>query len=156
MKLLPIDGLKPHPKNRNKHPKEQITRLSELIAYQGIRHPIIVSNLSGFIVAGHGRAQALKKLGLKSAPVDFQDFDSEEKEYAFLQSDNAIQEWADLDLSEINNDLGDLGPDFNIDMLGIKSFKLEPAENIEVDVEDPKDTSTVVCPQCEYEFDPTL
>lgn len=129
--ILPIKELKPHPKNRNKHPEEQIARLARVIEYQGWRHPIIISNLSGFIVAGHGRLAAAKKLGLKEVPVDYQDFESEEQEYAFLQSDNAIALWAELDLSGINADLGDLGPDFDIDLLGIKNFTLDAGENVE-------------------------
>lgn len=129
--MKPIAELKAHPKNRNKHPDEQIARLADIIKYQGWRHPVIVSTLSGFIVAGHGRMAAAKKLGLKEVPVDYQEFESEEQEYAFLQSDNAIALWAELDLSGINADLGDLGPDFDIDLLGIKNFTLEPADKLE-------------------------
>lgn len=127
-KLVPVKELKPHPKNRNDHPDDQIARLARVIEYQGFRHPIIVSNLSGFIVAGHGRLAAAKKLKIKEVPVDYQDFGSEEQEYAFLVSDNAVALWAELDLSGINADLGDLGPDFDIDLLGIKNFTLDVAD----------------------------
>lgn len=129
-KMLPIGEIKPHVKNRNKHPEEQITRLAQVMEYQGIRHPIIISHLSGMIVAGHGRLEAAKKLGLTEYPVDFQEFDSEESEYAFLVSDNAIAMWAELDLSGINMDLPDLGPDFNIDNLGIQHFSLDIHDRI--------------------------
>lgn len=125
---VPIDGLKPHPKNRNTHPPDQIKRLAEIIRYQGFRHPIIVSTLSGFIVAGHGRLEAAKELGLQRVPVHFQSFEDEDQEYAFLVSDNAIALWAELDLSGINADVGDLGPDFNLDLLGIKDFVLDMSE----------------------------
>lgn len=130
-KLVPLQDLKEHPKNRNKHGEDQITRLAQIFEYQGIRHPIIVSNLSGFIVAGHGRLAAARKLGLEEFPVDYQEFGSEEEEYAFLVSDNSIALWAELDLSGINADLPDLGPDFDIDLLGIKNFKIDVAENEE-------------------------
>lgn len=127
-KLIPLTDFSNHPKNRNQHSKEQITRLAGIFEYQGIRHPIIVSNLSGHIVAGHGRLEAAVKNGYKEFPVNFQDFKDEEQEYAFLVSDNSIALWAELDLSGINIDLPDLGPDFDIDMLGIKDFELEPAD----------------------------
>lgn len=129
--LVPLADLKPHPKNRNKHPKAQISRLAEIFEYQGIRHPIVVSRLSGFIVAGHGRLEAAQKAGLTEFPVDYQEFASEEQEYAFLISDNAAALWAELDLSGINTDLPDLGPDFNIDLLGIKNFTIDVAEKEE-------------------------
>lgn len=127
-KLVPLNELKPHPKNRNRHGDDQVSRLAHIFEYQGIRHPIIVSNLSGFIVAGHGRLAAATKLGFKEFPVDYQDFGSEEEEYAFLVSDNAVALWAELDLSGINADIGDLGPDFDIDLLGIKNFTIEVAD----------------------------
>lgn len=126
-----IKKLKPHPRNPNKHSKEQIERLAEIIAYQGFRSPIVVSNRSGFIVAGHGRVEAATLNELKKVPVSYQDFTDDEQEYAHMTADNAIAEWATLDLSMINKDIIELGPDFNIDMLGIKDFALEIADKYE-------------------------
>ncbi len=88
--LVPIHKLQPHPENPHKHSGQQIERLAKLIDYQGIRHPIIVSKRSGFIVVGHGRLMALKKLNVSVVPVDYQDFENEAQEYAFIVSDNAI------------------------------------------------------------------
>ena len=127
-RMIPIHELKDHPKNRNKHSDEQIERLAKLYEYHGIRHPIIVSSRSGYIVAGHGRKAAAQDLGIKVFPVVYQDFDSDEAEYAFIQADNAIALWAELDLSGINSDLPELGPDFDIDMLGIKNFEIDVAD----------------------------
>ena len=127
-KLVPISELKPHPKNRNKHPKEQIERLAKVLDYQGVRYPAKVSNLSGCITSGHGRIEAAKLNGWTEFPVNFQDYDDEAQEYADVQADNAIASWAELDLSGINADLSDLGPDFDIDLLGIKNFELDVAD----------------------------
>ena len=126
--LVNPKSLKNHPKNRNKHGQDQIDRLAELYQYHGIRHPIIVSKLSGFIVAGHGRKLAAIRAGVTEMPVVYQDFASPEAEYAFLQADNAIAAWSELDLKGINMDLADLGPDFDINMLGIQDFTLDVAE----------------------------
>lgn len=120
--------LKPHPKNRNIHPSGQLDRLAKILAYQGIRAPILISSRSGYIVKGHGTVEAIKRNKWDLAPVVYQDFDSDEQEYAFLQSDNAIASWSELDLSGINTDIGDLGPDFDIDLLGIKNFEIEVAD----------------------------
>jgi DNA modification methylase len=87
-----------------------------------------VSKLTGFVVAGHGRVMALEKLKIKEAPVDYQDFQDETQEYAFLTSDNAIALWAELNLGEINTDLPDLGPDFDIELLGLKDFTLDMSD----------------------------
>lgn len=124
-KWEPIESLKPHPKNRNTHPADQIERLAKIIGYQGWRHPIIVSKQSGFIVAGHGRLMAAKVLNLPIVPVHYQDFVDADQEYAFLVSDNAIALWAELDLSGIHKDLPELGLG-DLDLLGIQGFELEP------------------------------
>lgn len=126
--LVPTSGLTAHPKNRNKHSDEQITRLAGLLKYQGIRAPIIVSKLSHYIVKGHGTLDAIKKNGWTEAPIVYQDFDDEEQEYAFLISDNAISSWSDLDLAGVNFDLADLGPNFDIDTLGIRNFFLDASD----------------------------
>ena len=147
--MVKLTDLKDHPKNPNKHGTDQIIRLSELYKYHGIRHPIIVSKLSGFIVSGHGRKIASVRAGMKSFPVVFQDFDSEEAEYAFMTSDNAISDWSELDFSKINFEVENLGPDFDISMLGIKNFALDVAEgefNPSDEVE--SDEKHKTCPHC--------
>jgi len=124
-----IDSLIPNPKNNNKHPKEQIERLSKLIKYQGFRNPLVVSSRSGFVLCGHGRIEAAKLAGMKQVPVMYQDFENEAQEYAYLTSDNAIASWAELDLSLVNTEMLDLGPDFDIELLGIENFTIDPIDS---------------------------
>lgn len=152
-KVVKLHELKKHPKNPNHHSPEQIQRLAKIMKYQGWRSPIKVSTRSGFITAGHGRLAAALHNGWTEAPVDVQDYDSDEQEMADLIADNAIALWADLDLAQINAELENLGPDFDIDNLGLENFVLEPAdklpnekeldENIETDKE---------CPSCGYKW----
>ncbi len=127
--MVSLRELKPHPKNRNNHPADQVTRLAEILKYQGIRRPIRVSKRSGFMTVGHGQRLAMIEAGYTHAPVNFQEYADEEQEYADIQADNAVALWAELDLSGINTDLADLGPDFDLNMLGIKDFTLDPGEN---------------------------
>lgn len=131
--LIEVQSLKPHPKNRNSHPKEQIKRLAQILEYQGFRYPIKVSRASGFVTSGHGRIEAAKLNGWTQVPVNYQEYESEEQEYADLIADNSIASWSELDLSEINVDIVGLGPDFNIDLLGIENFEIEPADKAEID-----------------------
>lgn len=134
--MVSIDQLKPNPNNRNDHPDSQVQQLAKLITYQGWRLPIVVSNQTKYIVAGHGRLLAAKLLNLSEVPVSYQDFDSPEQEYAFGVSDNAIQKQALLDFQAINLDLQDLGPDFDLDLLGIHDFKIDPTDKIDEIKED--------------------
>ena len=132
-KLVDVSELKAHPKNRNDHPADQIVRLAKILEYQGWRYPVKVSKQSGFITSGHGRVLAAKHLGWKQVPVNFQEYENEEQEYADIVSDNSIASWSELDLSAINSDIVDLGPDFDIDLLGIKDFVVEPADKLQDD-----------------------
>lgn len=113
--------LKEHPKNPNKHSDAQLERLTKILEYQGFRYPIKVSKLSGFITSGHGRLMAAKRMRLKSVPVVYQDYDDAEQEFADIVADNAIASWSKLDLSFINDSLGDLGP-IDTQLLGIENF----------------------------------
>ena len=125
-KLVPIQDLAPHPRNRNRHPTTQIELLARILKERGWRHPIIVSNQSGVVVAGHGRLEAAKLAGFTDVPVDYQNFASNEQEYEFLVADNATSLWAELDLHGIKLDLE--GTDFDIDFLGLKNFSLGEIE----------------------------
>ena len=131
IQIVPLKDIKLNPKNRNKHPPEQLERLAEILRYQGFRVPGVISNRTGYLMAGEGRYLAAKLAGFDSMPVIYQDFESEEQEYAFGVSDNAVASWAELDLAGINSEVGNLGPDFDLDMLGIKDFVLEPADKYE-------------------------
>lgn len=139
-RLVSVKELKPHPKNRNKHPKDQVDRLAKIIAYQGVRAPIVVSKLSGYIVKGHGTLLAIKKNKMDSVPVVDQEFNDLDQEYAFLQSDNAIASWAELDVEGIKGDLSDLVPGFDTELLGLRYLDIAVTdmekEAIEDDVPD--------------------
>ena len=123
-----IKQLKPRAKNRNTHPQDQLDRLAEIYRYNGFRNPITVSNQSGQIVCGTGRYLAALRAGMKFVPVMYQDFESLDHEYTHHNADNALSLWSDLDMAGINADVGELGPDFNLDMLGIKDFTLDFSE----------------------------
>lgn len=134
IQIIPIEQLKPNPKNRNHHPQEQIDMLAKHYEAHGMRTPLIVSNRSGLIVAGHGRFLAAKRAGLKELPVSFQDFESEELEYAFGIADNGLSQWSEIDLSSIHRDLPEFEP-FDLDLLGLKDFQLEPNILKEAEIE---------------------
>lgn len=121
--LVDIDAITPHPKNNNRHSIEQIKRLSKLIKHNGFRVPLIISNLSGFLIAGHGRLDAAKGLKMTEVPVIYQDFKNEAEEYQFLTADNTIQAWSELDMQAVHDFLEDMPDDFDTELLGIDGFE---------------------------------
>ena len=153
-KLVDIKKLIPHPKNPNRHSNEQIERLAKILEYQGFRYPIKVSKLSGFVTSGHGRISASKLNEWKKVPVVYQEYENEEQEFADVVSDNSIAAWAELDLSAINAELENLGPDFDLEMLGINGFGLDPSFEPGTEEEQGKldEKKPVGCPNCGHEF----
>lgn len=140
--LVDPKTLKYHPKNRNKHPKDQIERLAKILEYQGWRYPIKVSKLSGCVTSGHGRIAAAFLKKWTQVPVVFQEYENADQEYADVQSDNAIASWAELDLAAINVDIPDIGPEFDIDWLGIKNFKIDLNDLSENEIDELKEDKT--------------
>jgi len=129
-RLVPIDEIKINPKNRNVHSNEQIEMLAKIIKANGVRRVLTISNLSGLLTVGHGRLAAMRKLGMTHVPVNYQDYENSDLEYADMVADNAIADWAHMDLAGINFDLADLGPDFDLELLGIKNFQLDVSHQV--------------------------
>lgn len=116
-----------NPANRNKHPRGQVLRLAEIYQYNGVRQPIVISKRSDQIVKGHGRLLAAIEAKMTHFPVEYQEYATEDQEYADGVADNAIALWAELDLAGINADIPSLHLP-SIDLLGIQNFELEPAD----------------------------
>ena len=134
------------PKNPNTHTPQQIAKLADLYAFHGIRHPIVMDLDRKVIAAGHGRKLAAIKAGITQFPVVYQRFESDAALYAFVVSDNAISEMSEIDLGSINDAIIELGPDLDLDSLGLEDFTVDPAEK-----EEPKQPKK--CPNCGWSKD---
>lgn len=95
--LVSVGDFQPHPQNPIIHSAEQVERLAEIFKKNGIRKPITISKLSGYITAGHCRLKAAQLLGLSSYPAEFQDYKDKEAELADLIADNRVAELAEVD-----------------------------------------------------------
>lgn len=95
--VLPLDEIIPNPKNPNVHPPKQIELLSEIIKKQGWRSPIVISKRSGYIVKGHGRLMAAIDGKMEYAPVDYQNYESDDAEYADVIADNRLAELSNME-----------------------------------------------------------
>jgi len=161
-KMVAIGQLNPNPENPNTHPVAQVNKLAAIIKAHGWRHPITVSNRSGFIVSGHCRRAAAEKLGLKRCPVDYQDFKSKAEERAVLVADNVIGEFSEKDVAKMSDIVAALEKSkYNLELTAltaeqIEGFLLEP--NFEPTSEDDQprldEKSKIKCPKCGCEFTP--
>lgn len=143
--------IKLNPRNYNTHPESQIDDLCKGIKYYGFRDPVVVSNLNGVCPEGEGRILAAIKLGMPEIPVIPQDFESNDLQAQYGSFHNAIAKRSELNLSMINEDIVNWGPEFDISLLGLENFQVEPADLLELAPKgDPKDkdSMTIECPNC--------
>ena len=117
-KIVKLKDIKPNPRNPNQHPADQVELLAKIIGEQGWRAPVSVSKRSGFIVRGHGRLMAAQLLGAKSAPVDYQDYDTDAEEWADLLADNRLAELAEIDIGMVQDILVEIGEEIDLDLTG--------------------------------------
>lgn len=143
--IVAIKDLRPNPKNPNKHPKDQIILLAKILAHQGWRSPVVVSNETGLVTKGHGRIEAAKRNGWIEVPVDYQSYSTTTDEYADMVADNEIARLAQSDKSKILKDTLDFGPEFDFDLLGIPDFKLPEDFDSLPSVKNEKE---IECPNC--------
>lgn len=125
-KIEKIENLKPHPNNLNKHSQKQIETLAKIIARNGQRSPIICSTLSGFIVKGHGRFEAIKLLGWPECAIEYQDYKDEVEELRDRVADNQIARYAEFDKEKFNQEIMESGLDFeelDFEEFGLIDFK---------------------------------
>ena len=128
-------NLVPHPKNPNTHSEKQIELLGKIIKHQGWRNPVVVSKLSGFIVAGHGRLMAAQSIGCEEIPVDIQDFANEADELAHLVADNRIAELAEINRETLADIIGELDDgEFDLELTGFTDEDTGLFEVDEVDM----------------------
>ena len=128
-KLVSTKELNPYKNNPNKHSDEQIKKLAYNIDKIRWRKPIIVSKLSNQIITGHGCTEAAKLNGWSEVPVNYQDFEDANEEYAYVVSDNSLQDYSELDLDLIRETLIEL-PDIDIELMALENIELMPEENI--------------------------
>ena len=123
--LVPTERLLENPKNPNRHPEAQVELLAKNIKYFGWRHPVTVSKRSGFIVAGHGRLAAAKKLGAAIVPVDYQDFNSDAEETAVLVADNRLAELSEKSEDDLRKILSELDGIVDLELTGFSETEVE-------------------------------
>ncbi|MEM6898963.1 MAG: ParB/Srx family N-terminal domain-containing protein [Pseudomonadota bacterium] len=64
----PIDALKPRANNPRTHSEAQIRQLIRSVEHFGFTNPVLI-DAGGTLIAGHGRVEAAKRLGLQEVPT---------------------------------------------------------------------------------------
>ncbi len=141
-----IQHLVPYPRNARTHSTRQIRQIADSIGAFGFTNPVLVDR-SATIVAGHGRVQAAKLLGMKRVPTICLDSLNEDQIRAYIIADNKLAEKAGWDNSILAIELQhltsiDLGFDVSLTGFEIGEIDLILQENKEeYDEEEPVEIS---------------
>jgi ParB-like nuclease domain len=113
----PVDDLKPFPGNPRRHPQSQIAGLMKSIG-KVWTNPILIDE-SAMILAGHGRLEAAKRLGMSEVPTVTITGLSPGEKRAILIADNRLPERAVWDFDVLRGHFKDLIEiDFDVELTG--------------------------------------
>ena len=96
LEMRSIDSLVAYDRNARKHSAKQIAKLAESIREFGFNAPVLV-DAAGVIIAGHGRVEAARKVGLKTIPVIPLEHLTDAQRRAYIIADNRISDEAGWD-----------------------------------------------------------
>jgi len=132
-KNVKLGLLKPYEKNSRIHTPKQIKKICESIEEFGFINPLLIDeNMT--IIAGHGRYDAAKEIGMAEVPCIFVEDLTEAQKKAYIIADNKLTEdggWDKEILKEELFALNELG--FNVETTG---FEIEDFMNSEEDFKD--------------------
>jgi len=156
VEMLPLSEIKPYDKNPRIN-KDAVDKVAASIKEFGFRSPIIIDK-NNVIAAGHTRALAAKKLGLKTVPTLLIDDLTDEQIKAFRLVDNKTHEFAAWDFDLLNIELdglldfdmtlfgfGDSGGEFETPAALNTSTELDPDDYID-------DVFSHTCPRCGFKY----
>ena len=84
-----VANLKPYEKNARTHSKKQIRQIADSIKRFGFTNPLLITDDAG-VIAGHGRLEAAKLLGISKVPTVKLSHLSEAERRAYVLADNKL------------------------------------------------------------------
>ena len=125
IELWEIDKLTPYDKNARTHSEEQVRKIAASMSQFGFTNPILVDSNTG-IIAGHGRLQAAKLLGLTKVPVIILDHLNEQQKRAYVLADNRLALDAGWDTELLHQELQWLDDqEFDLELTGFSDDELK-------------------------------
>lgn len=122
---LSVKNLKPWKANARKHSKKQIRQIAQSIEEFGFTNPVLIDR-EHRILAGHGRVEAAKHLGLTEVPCLFVENLSEEQKRAYVLADNKLAlnaTWDEELLAQELKALSEIDLSFDLETTGLGLLK---------------------------------
>ena len=123
--LRNLQTLKPYQHNARTHSKRQIEQIARSIERFGFLNPVLI-DASGTIIAGHGRVEAAKLLGLAQIPTLRIEHLTDAEKRAYILADNKLAEKAGWDREILAIELQALvDMDFEIELTGFEMAEVD-------------------------------
>lgn len=127
VELTPTSSLQGYPRNARTHSKKQIQQIAGSIQAFGFLNPVLIDD-GATVIAGHGRIEAAKLLGLDQVPTIRLSHLSDAERRAYILADNRLAELAGWDKEILAIELQallDIDTQFNIDVIGFESAEID-------------------------------
>jgi DNA modification methylase len=114
-----ISQLRPYPNNPRTHTRKGTRKLAAVIERYGFQSPVII-NEQNVILAGHGRVEAARELGMLMVPCLRAHGLSAAEQRAYVLADNRLSEESSWDLDLLAGELETLAvenPDIDLELL---------------------------------------
>ena len=149
IEYINVDKLSAYETNSRTHSKEQIGQIAASISEFGFTNPVLIDQNNG-IIAGHGRVEAAKKIGMDEVPCLRLSHLTEAQRKAYVIADNKLALNAGWDDALLKSEIEALQMmDFDIDLLGFDQNELNEILNLEDDEEENPYTQKVESPNYE-------
>lgn len=121
----PLGELRPYKANARTHSRRQIRQIAASLEKFGFCNPILVDN-DLQIIAGHGRVEAAKLLGMTSVPIVRLSHLSDEAKRAYVIADNKLALQAGWDRSILAIELqGLIDIGFEVELTGFETAEID-------------------------------
>ena len=117
--------LRPYARNTRRHSRAQVRQIAASIERFGFTNPVLISD-DGEIIAGHGRVEAAKLLGLETVPTLKLSHLSETERRAYVLADNKLALNAGWDTEMLAIELqGLIDLDFDVTLTGFSLAEVD-------------------------------
>ena len=121
----PVRELRPYAANARTHSKKQVKQIARSIAKFGFCNPVLIDDTKQ-IIAGHGRVEAAKLLGIDAVPTCQLSHLSETDKRAYILADNKLAEKAGWDKELLAIELqGLIELDVDIELTGFDTSEID-------------------------------
>jgi DNA modification methylase len=131
LESMAVADLRPHERNPRTHSKKQVEQIAESIRRFGFNNPVLVDR-DGQVIAGHGRIEAAKLLGMATVPVLRLEHMTEAEKRAYVIADNRLAELAGWDNDLLALELAavaQLDSEFDLALTGFDVAEIEALLN---------------------------